>query len=298
MLMVRWVKLAGAMLLLACGAAAAPVVCAEAAAQTLPVSQKLQIAGLAVDAWIPDSQTPGPWPIVLFSHRYRGCNTQSSYLMQALAGAGYAVFAPKHRDADCGKLQSWLPRPEIPFSNPENWTEETYADRAQDLENLLNALQQDPRFHAPPFDLQHVGLVGHSLGGYTVLELAGGWPHWKDPRVKAVIALSPYAAPLAVQHTLGQIDAPVMYLGGSRDTPITTSLERREGAYEQTPAPKYLVVIDGAGHLAWIDNRATAKHPLTIEYGLAFFDRYLKGKRFPHGLQEPGPGVADLRFQE
>ena len=296
--MVRWVQLAGLALLLAWCAAIPPVLSAEAAAQTLPVPQKLQIAGLAVDAWIPDRQTPGPWPLVLFSHRYRGCNTQSSFLMQALAGAGYAVFAPKHRDADCGKLQSWLPRPEIPFSNPENWTDETYADRAQDLENLLNALQEDPRFRAPQFDLQHVGLVGHSLGGYTVLELAGGWPHWRDPRVKAVIALSPYAAPFAVQHTLGQVDAPVMYLGGSRDIPITASLERREGAYEQTPAPKYLVVIDGAGHLAWVDNRATAKHPLTIEYGLAFFDRYLKGKRFPRGLEEPGPGVADLRFQE
>jgi hypothetical protein len=50
--------------------------------------------------------------------------------------------------------------------------------------------------------------------------------------------------------------------------------------------------------LAWVDNRATAKHPLTIEYSIAFFDRYLKGKRFPRSLEEPGPGVADLRFQE
>jgi predicted dienelactone hydrolase len=296
--MVRWFQLVRLTLLVACCAAVAPARCAEGAGQALPVAQKLQIAGLAVDAWIPDSQTAGPWPIILFSHRYRGCNTQSSYLMQALAEEGYAVFAPKHRDADCGKLQSWLPRPEIPFRNPEDWSDETYADRAQDLKTLLNALQEDARFRAPPFDWQHVGLVGHSLGGYTVLELAGGWPHWKDPRIKAVLALSPYAAPFAVQHTLSEIDAPVMYLGGSRDTAITSSLERREGAYEQTPAPKYLVVIDGAGHLAWVDNRATAKHPLTIEYSIAFFDRYLKGRRFPRSLEEPGPGVADLRFQE
>jgi predicted dienelactone hydrolase len=296
--MVRRGQLAGLTLLVAWCAALPPARSAEGAAQALPVSQKLQIAGLAVDAWLPDSQTAGLWPIIVFSHRYRGCNTQSSFLMQALAADGYAVFAPKHRDADCGKLQSWLPRPELPFRNPESWSDETYADRAQDLENLLNALQRDPRFGAPPFDWQHVGLVGHSLGGYTVLELAGGWPHWKDPRVKAVLALSPYAAPFAVKHTLSEIDAPVMYLGGSRDTPITASLERREGAYEQTPAPKYLVVIDGAGHLAWVDTRATAKHPLTIDYSRAFFNRYLKGKRFPRSLEEPGPGVADLRFQE
>ena len=57
--MVRWVKLAGLTLLLACCAAVAPVLSAEAAAQTLPVPQKLQIAGLVVDAWIPDRQTPG-----------------------------------------------------------------------------------------------------------------------------------------------------------------------------------------------------------------------------------------------
>ena len=98
--MVRWVQVAGLMLLVACCAAAEPLHSAESPAQALPVAQKLQIAGLAVDAWIPDSQTPGPWPIILFSHRYRGCNTQSSYLMEALAAEGYAVFAPKHRDAD------------------------------------------------------------------------------------------------------------------------------------------------------------------------------------------------------
>ena len=128
--MVRRGQLAGLTLLVAWCAALPPARSAEGAAQALPVSQKLQIAGLAVDAWLPDSQTAGLWPIIVFSHRYRGCNTQSSFLMQALAGAGgYAVFAPKHRDADCGKLQSWLPRPEIPFSNPENWTLNTNRER-------------------------------------------------------------------------------------------------------------------------------------------------------------------------
>ena len=267
-------------------------------AQVLPAGQRLQIEGLEVEMWLPDAATPGPWPIIVFSHRYRGCNTQSSFLMQALAAGGYAVFAPNHLDSECGNLQSWIPRRELPFSDPETWTDTTYANRARDIENLLTALQHSPRYHSSRFDWNHVGLIGHSLGGYTVLGLAGAWPHLKDPRIKAVLALSPYAEPFATEHTLRGVDAPVMYQGGTRDLAITPSLSGREGAYRQTPSPKYLVIIDGAGHMAWVDSRATAKHPLIVDYSLAFFDRHLKNKPFPQNLQEPGAGVADLLFQQ
>ncbi|HTR63457.1 MAG TPA: dienelactone hydrolase family protein [Candidatus Binataceae bacterium] len=267
-------------------------------AQGFPVGQPLQIDGLEVEVWLPDPATPGPWPILVFSHRYRGCNTQSSFLMQALAGSGYAVFAPNHLDSECGDLESWIPRGELPFGKPQTWTDATYADRARDIENLLNALQHSPRYRSPPFDWNHLGLIGHSLGGYTVLGLAGAWPHLKDPRIKAVLALSPYAEPFAVEHTLRDVDVPVMYQGGTRDTVITPSLGRRQGAYPQTQPPKYLVIIDGAGHMAWVDSRGSGKHPLIVDYSLAFFDRYLKNRPFPQNLEEPGFGVADLLFQE
>lgn len=268
------------------------------AAQEFPLPHKLQIAGLQVTAWIPDSDVPGPWPILVFSHRYRGCGTQSSFLMEALAGAGYAVFAPNHRDAECGKFESWIPHAEMPFINDESWSDANYADRMQDIENLLNALQHDKLYGSPPFDWTHVGLAGHSLGGYTALELAGAWPHTRDPRVKAVLGLSPYVQPFVAQHTLHGLGAPAMYQSGTKDAAVTAVLGRHDGAYRQTPAPKYLVVIDGVGHLAWTDSRATTKHPLIIEYSRAFFDRYLKGKPFPKYMEEPQRGVADLRFQE
>jgi predicted dienelactone hydrolase len=257
-----------------------------------------QIAGLEVNSWMPPAGTPGPWPILIFSHGFHGCGTHSSFLLKSLAQDGYAVFAPNHSDSSCGGFVSWLRRPETPPASPENWNDETYSGRAQEIENLLDALLRDPRYKSAPFDLQQVGLIGHSLGGYTVLELAGAWPRWKDPRIKAVLALSPYTTPFISRHTLHGIDVPVMYQGGSRDRGITISLEQPGGAYEQTRAPKYLVEFSRAGHFAWIDSGATAKHALIDEYSRAFFDRYLKGKPFPHGLERPGPGVADLRFQQ
>ncbi len=48
-----------------------------------------------------------------------------------------------------------------------------------------------------------IGAAGHSLGGYTVVGLGGGWPRWKDGRIRAVLALSPYVQPFMAQHSLG-----------------------------------------------------------------------------------------------
>jgi dienelactone hydrolase len=59
-------------------------------------SRNLHVAGLDVMAWVPSSDAPGPWPVIIFSHGFHGCGTQSTFLTKALADSGYAVFAPNH----------------------------------------------------------------------------------------------------------------------------------------------------------------------------------------------------------
>jgi predicted dienelactone hydrolase len=259
--------------------------------------QKIEVAGLEVAAWIPSADTTGPWPVVIFSHGFHGCSTQSKFLMQALADAGYAVFAPNHKDAACSNLRQWFSRPQERFGKPGKWSDATYTDRQHDLENLIDALSKDPRYGAAPFDWKHLGLVGHSLGGYTVLGLGGGWLRWKDSRVKAILALSPYAMPFLAQNTLGGLDAPVMYQGGTRDIGITPFINKANGAYPQSPAPKYYVEFEGAGHFAWTDLNPKFQ-PEIIDYSRAFLDRYLKGKPFPAALTTPHPGVTVVEIQE
>jgi hypothetical protein len=78
--------------------------------------------------------------------------------MDAVAKAGYAVFAPNHRDAACGNLRAWFQRPEVPFRETRNWTDATYADCAQDVEKLLDALLVDPHYITPR------GSTGSALG--------------------------------------------------------------------------------------------------------------------------------------
>jgi predicted dienelactone hydrolase len=238
--------------------------------------QTLDLAGLKVTVWSPPAMTTEAVPTLFFSHGFHGCATQSRFLMSAFAAAGYFVFAPNHRDATCGGGQAhWLERPAMRFGDPKRWNDTTYRDRANDLTALLDALRGDQRF-GTRIDPTRVGLVGHSLGGYTVLGLAGAWPSWKVDGIKAVLALSPYAHPFTAHETLAQLGVPVMYQGGTWDFSITPMIRMPGGAYEQTPPPKYFVEFAGAGHLAWTDMRA-GDHDAITAYSIAFMDHFVKG---------------------
>jgi predicted dienelactone hydrolase len=193
------------------------------------------LAGMNVTVWSQPAEENLKQLVIIFSHGFHGCATQSRFLMDALASAGYLVFAPNHRDATCnGGNASWLGRPEIPFRNPPTWNEASYRDRAEDVRRLVNAIESDTRFRTRA-DLSHLGLTGHSLGGYTVLGLGGGWPNWRLAGIKAAPALSPYSQPFILHHTLSGLSAPVMYQGGTRDLGVTPALQKTAGAYDQSP---------------------------------------------------------------
>ena len=245
-------------------------------------AEHLTITGRDVAVWRPSRAADASgYPLIVFSHGFTGCNTQTKFLMQALAQAGYLVVAPNHQDAGCSSGRHFGNggrKPEIPFHDAGRWTDTTYRDRRDDIEAVLNAVLSRDNFAGLPVDRNRIGIAGHSLGGYTVLGLAGGWPSWKDPRVKAVLALSPYCSPFLAPMRLKEVSIPVMYQGGTRDFGITPTVKKTQGAYDQSKAPKYYVELDGAGHFAWTDlNRAYVS---TIDaYSVAFFDAYLKNRK-------------------
>jgi pimeloyl-ACP methyl ester carboxylesterase len=259
-------------------------------------ADRLSIAGLDVTVWRPDGGAPtAAAPIIVFSHGFHGCATQSRFLMTAFASAGYLVVAPNHRDATCnGGEASLISPPEQSFGKPAAWDDATFRDRADDIRRLVAALKADPVWR-DRIDWQRLGLVGHSLGGYTVLGLSGAWPDWKLDGVTAVLALSPYVEPFLLRHSLGGLAAPVMYQGGTLDFGITPFVRKPMGAYDQSPAPKYYVELRRAGHLAWTDLNAT-NHAAIIAYSVAFMDRYLRGTPADRSLTEPTPAVATLRY--
>lgn len=294
----------------------------------------LTIASKPVALWYPTAAQPAPYsynprfsttlafqapaslvcgkkvPLVLFSHGDLGCGLQSVTLTEELARHGYVVAAPDHADAflchTVEKSGSRHARPPQPsFLKPETWDDQTFLDRRNDLETLLAALLADHEFQQV-INPDTIGAAGHSLGGYTVVGLAGGWPSWLDPRIRAVLALSPYVMPFQVQKTLGDVHVPLMYQGGTLDVGITPFLQGNKGAFANANPPVYFAVLQHASHFAWVDcrdNRTTAtclanvtNARLIADYAIAFFNHYLKHIPEPI-LEKPNPALAEYKFR-
>jgi dienelactone hydrolase len=263
------------------------------AIHTAAGQDQITLGGRQVVVWRPKPPA-GKAPVVVFSHGFRGCARQSTFLTEALAANGYFVVAPNHADARCDRAGRGAARLEEPFQNPEQWNDRTFAARRDDIRAVLQALKESPRFR-DSIDLRRLALAGHSLGGYTVIGLAGGWATWRIAGVRAVLALSPYVEPYNVHHTLGALDVPVMYQGGTLDVGITPSLRRDDGAYAQSTAPKYFVELARASHFAWTNLRADT-HERVLNYALPFLDRYVRGTPAGDRLTKKVRGISELWF--
>jgi dienelactone hydrolase len=286
----------------------------------------VEFGGLNVGVWYPTSDreetfqyaqnAPGTgardgdvnrcsrFPLVVFSHGFGGCGLQSLFITEELARRGYIVAAPDHRDSLCSVRGTGMPRfvyTDESFLSPETWTEQSQADRRVDLDRTITGMQGSGEFSSA-LRSNRVGAIGHSLGGYAVLGMAGGWSGWKDDRISAVLALSPFVAPFLVQNRLSSIRVPVMYQGSQLDIGITPSLPP---AFSASNSPKYFVELLLGNHFIWTNLecgsrtpsdclRADATARLINDYSIAFLDRYLKDDAGPLSRLS-GAGVATFR---
>src|SRR5207248_2018353 len=111
-----------------------------AAAQPVAAQeQTTTLGGRQVVVWRAHGVANERHPIIVFSHGFGGCATQSRFLTEALAARGYWVFAPNHKDARCGHGNG-VAQPDKPFSQPDMWTDQTFADRRDDVRAVLQAI--------------------------------------------------------------------------------------------------------------------------------------------------------------
>lgn len=170
--------------------------------------------GTEAAVWRPAAGTAPPYPLVLFSHGFHGCRDQSRGLMRALADHGMLVAAVNHADQRCGLAFDPSPAPE--FRHPGDWTDATFRERAEQVGELRRSILAEPGLK-DQVDATRVVLVGHSLGGYTVLGLAGARPGWKLDGIAAVVAWAPYTEPYGSGDVAKGIAVPVLYEAGSAD---------------------------------------------------------------------------------
>jgi predicted dienelactone hydrolase len=261
----------------------------------------------------------GPFPLVIFSHGYGGCGLQSVFFTEELARHGYIVVAPDHDDALCaiqpgnrsrGALAEFDLRQ---FSDADAFTDASYVDRRDDIRAVIDEFLRLNNVNGSVFegtiDPEKIGMSGHSLGGYTTMGVIGGWDSWHDSRIDAALMFAPFVQPYLENSDIGKIDIPVMYQGGTLDPKDTTSMQRPGGAYDSSNPPKYFLNIRNAWHMDWTFLvcsgyssvpeciKTDDKARIIDAYGIAFFDRYLKGEH-PDVLTQQDPGLAEYRYQE
>ena len=272
----RWLAIATLLVLAPAGR---PAWCADEHATVL--------GGVDVVVWTPSVPQHDRTGVLLFSHGMYMCPTQSRYLTSALADAGYLVVAPRHSDSSC--TPSIRPSFSRLAAKPSQlWDDGDYRDRADDIRKVIAALPMDPRYR-DVIDVRRLALVGHSLGGYTVLGLGGAWPSWRLGGVRAIVALTPYLLPFEPSEGLRNISVPIMYQAGRLDPVFTMPLEH--SAYAQTPTPKFLVEIAWANHMAWTDLGFSGRAAI-VRYTIAFLDHYVNGEPEGAELHAALPGVS------
>lgn len=164
----------------------------------------------------------GWFPLVVFSHANAGSRFQSFSLAESLAGHGFVVAAPDHQgstvlDQIGGSTASF---------------DEVAVDRPLDVSAVIDAMVD--RSSAPTdalsgrIDHEAIGVVGHSMGGFSALAVAGGTDSVDaDDRVTAAVAIAPMSSILS-DDNLSAVDDPTLLVGGTADTtaPIDDAVTR------------------------------------------------------------------------
>lgn len=196
----------------------------------------------------------GSNPLVIFSHAYASSNRDYVGLSAHWASQGYVVIKPAH--ADAARTLRGV---------DDQWTSQTASDwreRVRDVTFILDSLdrleQAYPELQGK-IDRTKVGVGGHSYGAFTASLVAGvrtfpGATSYADPRVKALLAMSPQGPAESrglTRESWTDLRVPALFLTGGDDQGVNESEtpEWRRQAFELSPAgDKWLVVIAGARH--------------------------------------------------
>ncbi len=242
-----------------------------------------QVRNFLADLYVPE--TDRPQPMVVISHGLNSDRQSYKYLAEHLASYGFVVVVPEHPGSNKQQIQSLLEGRGSDVAQPTE-----FLDRPLDVQFVLDTLQglsqTDPRFQGK-LNLEQVGIIGQSFGGYTSLAMAGAPINFEglrkscgqglsktlnislvlqcqalsvpvaqyaltDSRIKAAIAINPIASAVLGSTSLAQIQIPTMMMSGSDDVIAPAWFEQIQ-PYEALATPqRHFVMIQNSNHFSTI----------------------------------------------
>ena len=255
-----------------------------------------------------ESRPASRLPVIIVSPGLGGSRATYGYLASHLATHGYLVVAVTHAGSDTRDFAGRIARRMRDGLTGEGGAAsrggnvlldsvndaDNLRDRPRDVSFVLDRVATHPVLGARA-DLERVGVAGHSFGAHTAMCLGGmtiDLPEakghsFRDPRVKAVLPMSP-EGPGAMGIRKGAwagFAVPVLFLTGTFDygTSGASAAWRRSGFEGVHGKDDYLVTINGAGHMTFaIPGRGkggrTAADPegLIDSLAVSFFDAYVR----------------------
>ncbi|MBE9125648.1 alpha/beta hydrolase [Coleofasciculus sp. LEGE 07092] len=253
------------------------------------------------DIYLPifPNQTQESVPVIVISHGVASNRTTFAYLAQHLASYGFAVAVLEHPDTSAEKFERFL----AGFDRPPEPT--TFINRPLDIKYLLDELQKQPQFDPVwqgRLNLQQVGVIGQSLGGYTVLAAGGAelnleqlrqdcaeaaadtlsfnlsllvqcratdlppaTYNLQDERIKAVLAINPLSSSIFGEEGLSQIEVPLMIVASGDDVFAPPVSEQIYPFTWLTNSEKYLVVLEEGTHFSFLGGKGEGVFPIPPE---------------------------------
>jgi predicted dienelactone hydrolase len=232
-----------------------------------------------VDVYRPQSLPEGETRVIAISHGLGARPEEYAKRAQHLASYGYLVVLPQHPGSDLTYKEELMRG-----LHPTTFALEEFVDRPLDVSYVLDELgRRNAAEFGDRLNLQSVGVMGHSFGGYTVMALAGAsidFEHleescknnleyldislflqcralelprqpynFRDPRVAAVFAINPVNNSIFGDRGLSEIQIPILLAAGTYD-PATPAVFEQVRSFRQLTTPnKYLAVLQGQAHV-------------------------------------------------
>jgi len=209
----------------------------------------------------------GSYPVIVISHGAGGNAGQFGWIASRLAQSGYVVVLPKHPGSTSGNASA--------LEAVRIW------ERPQDISAVLDAITANPQDYSY-MDLDRIGVLGFSAGGYTALAVAGARvdparlaafcdeggrgmsdcgffarfgvdlhaldlgpaaQDLRDPRIRFAVVVDPGIVETLTPNSLSQIDIPMLVLNLGDEERVPSPVHAR-ALSETVPGAEYRIIPD------------------------------------------------------